>query len=197
MADTFKDLQKLDRCHLPLYISPSLPALSDASTDSYFPSLPQSLSPLLYSQLVKHVREMEDFETASKQDRVKLLSGNSRALIEEEKFRKNGKRKYEQITERIIAMAELLEQLTATAGASSPGGSTGGSTGGGFNDATTTSIPSSSTSSSSTCQLQLDIGPLDLSSLSSQSQSVLKGKVQWQEKLELMHLHTTTHGTRR
>ena len=146
---------------------------------------------------------MEDFEMASKQDRVKLLSGNSRALIEEEKFRKNGKRKYEQITERIIAMAEMLEQLTATAAASSPGGSgSGGSNGSGngsgFSDVTTTSsIPSSSASSSAAGQLHLDIGPLDLSSLSSQSQSVLKGKVQWQEKLELMHLHTTTHGTRR
>ena len=143
---------------------------------------------------------------ASKQDRVKLLSGNSRALIEEEKFRKNGKRKYEQITERIIAMAEMLEQLTATAAAASPGGSVGSSNnGGGFNDATTTAIPSASSSASSSSgghsvqghQLHLDIGPLDLSSLSSQSQSVLKGKVQWQEKLELMHLHTTTHGTRR
>jgi hypothetical protein len=134
VADTFRDLQKLD------------------------------------GQLVRHVREMEDFEAASKQDRMKLLSGNSRALIEEEKFRKTGKRKYEQITERIIALAEQLDQLTAGA------------------------CESSAASPAGTC---VDIGPLDLSSLSAQSHAVLKGKIHWQEKLELMHLHTTTHGTRR
>ena len=59
---------------------------------------------------------MKDFEAASKQDRMKLLSGNSKALVEEEKFRKAGKRKYEQFTERIIVLAEQLESLTATAG---------------------------------------------------------------------------------
>jgi hypothetical protein len=123
----------------------------------------------LDTQLVRHVREMEDFEAASKQDRMKLLSGNSKALVEEEKFRKAGKRKYEQVTERIIVLAEQLESLTATAGSG---------------DAVAVAAA-------------LDIGPLDLSCLSAQSHTVLKGKVHWQEKLELMHLHTTTHGTRR
>ena len=98
------------------------------------------------------------------------MSGNSKALIEEEKFRKTGKRKYEQITERMIAVAAILEQLAAANDGSSsplPGGSTGGSV------------------------------PVDFSCLSSQGQALLRGKGHWQERVELMHLHTTTHGTRR
>lgn len=54
-------------------------------------------------QLNKHIRDMEDFETTSKQNRSKLLSGNSKALVEEEKFRKLGKKKYEHITEKLVA----------------------------------------------------------------------------------------------
>ena len=42
--------------------------------------------------LIKHVQEMEEFEIYSKQNRAALLHGNSKALVEEEKFRKNGKR---------------------------------------------------------------------------------------------------------
>ena len=98
------------------------------------------------------------------------MSGNSKALIEEEKFRKTGKRKYEQITERMIAVAAILEQLAAANDGSSsplPGGATGGSV------------------------------PVDFSCLSSQGQALLRGKGHWQERVELMHLHTTTHGTRR
>jgi hypothetical protein len=54
-------------------------------------------------QLNKHIRDMEDFESTSKQNRSKLLSGNSKALVEEEKFRKLGKKKYEHITEKLFA----------------------------------------------------------------------------------------------
>lgn len=104
------------------------------------------------SQLVKHIHEMEEFENASKQDRMKVLSGNSKALVEEEKFRKSGKRKYEMLTEKLVQMAHQTQQYT-------------------------------------------EDGVLLTTSLSAHAQNVLKGKVN--ERIELMHLHTTTHGTRR
>ena len=46
----------------------------------------------LDNTLSSHVKEMEDFEESSKQDRVKVLKGNSTALLAEEKYRRNGKR---------------------------------------------------------------------------------------------------------
>ena len=104
--------------------------------------------------------------------RIKLLSGSSKALIEEEKFRKNGKRKYEQITERMIAIFNVLEQLNAKDGSSSP-------------------VPGSQSSGF------MPHIPVDFSCLSSQGQALLRGKGHWQDRVELMHLHTTTHGTRR
>jgi hypothetical protein len=103
--------------------------------------------------------------------RQKALSGSSKALIEEEKFRKSGKRKYEQITERMIALAGVLEQLNARNGSSSPFPEGHG--------------PPAAPAS------------VDFSCLSSQGQALLRGKGNWQERVELMHLHTTTHGTRR
>jgi hypothetical protein len=103
-------------------------------------------------QLSKHVVEMEDFEIASKQDRQKMLTGNSRGLMEEEKFRKNGKRKFEQITERLVQAAR-------------------------------------------SAQTHSDGMHMDISHLSQQGQDLLRGKIQ--ERIELMHLHTTTHGTKR
>lgn len=160
----------------------------------------------LDGQLVKHICEMEEFEAASKQDRLvvlqllshevlmvislpllltlttiyfnvdfpysqKALSGSSKALIEEEKFRKSGKRKYEQITERMIALAGVLEQLNARNGSSSP-------------------IPEGQGSLAASASV-------DFTGLSSQGQALLRGKGNWQDRVELMHLHTTTHGTRR
>lgn len=101
---------------------------------------------------------------------IKLLSGNSKALMEEEKFRKIGKRKYEQITERMIALAAILEQLAAV------------------NDGSSSPVPGGPATG---------FVPVDFSCLSSQGQALLRGKGHWQERVELMHLHTTTHGTRR
>ena len=93
-------------------------------------------------------------------------------MIEEEKFRKNGKRKYEQITERMIGIFNVLEQLNAKDGSSSP---VPGSQSNGF----------------------MPHIPVDFTCLSSQGQALLRGKGHWQDRVELMHLHTTTHGTRR
>ena len=104
------------------------------------------------NQLSRHVTEMEEFELASKQDRLKVLSGSSKALMEEEKYRKNGKRKFEQITDRLVMAAR-------------------------------------------TAQSYSDGMQMDISHLSRQGQDLLRGKVQ--ERIELMHLHTTTHGTKR
>ena len=113
--------------------------------------------------------------------RIKLLSGNSKALIEEEKFRKTGKRKYEQITERMIALAAILEQL-GSVGESTSNSPVGQGQGGSGSGSVLT--PSATVA-------------VDFSCLSSQGQALLRGKGHWQERVELMHLHTTTHGTRR
>lgn len=73
------------------------------------------------AQLVRHIAELEDFEERSKADRAKALSGSSKMLVEEEKFRRNGKKKYEAISEKLLALhAKLLALLgsastTATA----------------------------------------------------------------------------------
>jgi hypothetical protein len=101
---------------------------------------------------------MEDFEIVSKQNRAALLSGNSKALVEEEKFRKNGKLKYESLSKKILAAVEKASAL-----------SNGGNR----------------------C-ISL---PLDLSFVGTQTQLLLKGFKN--ERVELMHLHTTTHGTKR
>ena len=90
--------------------------------------------------LRRHVAEMDDFEEKSKQDRAKALSGelplpsqytvsttalayslmlghvivgNSRLLVEEEKFRKSGKKKYEQLSERMLQLFGRLNSLSA------------------------------------------------------------------------------------
>lgn len=68
----------------------------------------------------------------------------------------------------MIALAGVLEQINSKDGTSSP---TPGSTGGHIT--------------------------VDFSRLSTQGQALLRGKGHWQERVELMHLHTTTHGTRR
>ena len=71
----------------------------------------------------------------------------------------------------MIALAGVLEQLNARNGSSSPFPEGHGP-------------PAASASA-------------DFSCLSSQGQALLRGKGNWQERVELMHLHTTTHGTRR
>ena len=104
------------------------------------------------NQLSEHVNKMEEFEISSKQDRQKVLMGSSKALMEEETFRKKGKRRFEQITERLVQSAR-------------------------------------------TAQSHSDGMQMDISHLSQQGQDLLRGKIQ--ERIELMHLHTTTHGTKR
>lgn len=112
----------------------------------------------LDSQLTKHVIDMEEFEIVSKQNRSALLSGNSKALVEEEKFRKNGKLKYESLSKKILAAVEKANNLA-------------------------------------NCGNKCISIPLDLSFVGTQTQLLLKGFKN--ERLELMHLHTTTHGTKR
>lgn len=154
------------------------------------------------TQLTKHVTEMEEFEQQSKADRAKVLAGasifniyfsnfpnphvpnpsfpppfiatfhiffkstgNSKLLVEEERYRKNGKKKYEALCERLLHTGGLL-LLLARPDKAVPG--------------------------------ELDVA-LDFGSLSAQAQGLLKsrGLAEHRERLELMHLHTTTHGTQR
>lgn len=42
------------------------------------------------------------------------LAGSSKALIEEEKFRKSGKRKYEQFAEKLVGAASSLQRVSST-----------------------------------------------------------------------------------
>jgi hypothetical protein len=58
--------------------------------------------------LMKLMYELEEFEQTSKQDRMKLLQGNSKLLIEEEKFRKTSKKRYEQLTEKMVQLYQKL-----------------------------------------------------------------------------------------
>eukprot|EP01041_Mallomonas_annulata_P007618 gene7618-15601_t len=104
--------------------------------------------------LEKHISDMEAFETTSRNERDRVLKGSSKALIEEEKFRKNGKRKYEQLSEKLVTTYRHLRQYTH-----------------GEN---------------------VDISALGLSR---KAQDLLRGL--GTERIELMHLHTITHGTRR
>jgi hypothetical protein len=126
------------------------------------------------SLLLQHITDMESFELTSKQNRQKVLmgkppfpspslslpllplppslSGNSKALVDEEKFRKSGKKKFEIISEKLLEAARAAQACSA-----------------GF--------------------------PLDISRLSNAGQDLLRGKIQ--ERTELMHLHTMTHGAKR
>jgi hypothetical protein len=83
----------------------------------------------------------------------------------------------------MIALAALLEQLAASPSS----------------DVSSPSSTGSDLSGSGSSTQNASVGPvnLDYSCLSSQGQALLRGKGHWQEKIELMHLHTTTHGTRR
>lgn len=81
-----------------------------------------------------------------------MYLGPSKQLIEEENFRKNGKQKFTQLSEKLLQTVHLVQN--ASEGLA-----------------------------------------IDYSKLSSQGQDLLKGN--FQNRLELMHLHTTTHGTKR
>lgn len=85
--------------------------------------------------------------------------GNSKALIEEEKFRKTGKRKYESIIERLYA---------------------------GFLNAQGIIFDT-----------KFDLITSPILNLSNASQMAIKSNGKSIERIELMHLHTTTHGTKR
>lgn len=102
--------------------------------------------------LRKHIMDMETFESHSSQNREKLLSGNSKHLLEESKTRESNKHKYARISEKLIKSAHAANEC-------SPG------------------------------------IPLDISKLCPSAQDLLRGKIQ--ERTELMHLHSTTHGIRR
>lgn len=134
----------------------------------------------LDSSLTKHIKEMEDFESTSKQNRNKVLSGkwhgaknfmihalpffmvnlgSSKALIEEEKFRKTGKRKYEHIVEKLtVAFYQAQYYMAST---------------------------------------KSDLLSSPVLGLSHTAIAAIKGKGKSTERTELMHLHTTTHGTKR
>ena len=62
--------------------------------------------------LSKHITEMEAFEIISKQNRQKVLMGNSKALVDEEKFRKTGKRRFEQISEKLLDAARMFQSYS-------------------------------------------------------------------------------------
>jgi hypothetical protein len=104
------------------------------------------------ASLRKHIADMESFESNSSQNREKLLSGNSKHLLEESKTRESNKHKYARISEKLIKSAHAANEC-------SPGIA------------------------------------LDISKLSTSAQDLLRGKIQ--ERTELMHLHSTTHGVRR
>jgi hypothetical protein len=115
----------------------------------------------LDGQLTKHMQEIEEFESQSRQNRQRLLNGNSKALVEEEKVRKLSKRKYETVTEKMSQIITSIQHIGASH--------------------------------------DIDGAVVDVSRLahhlSPQGVDVLHGKMQ--EKIELMHLHSTTHGPKK
>ena len=115
----------------------------------------------LDAQLQKHVQELEEFESQSKQNRQRLLTGNSKALVEEEKFRKSSKRKYEVVTEKISQTISAIQHIGAMIDVDG---------------------------------LTVDVSQL-AQHLSPQGVDILLGKMQ--DKIELMHLHTSTHGIKK
>lgn len=119
--------------------------------------------------LIKHITELEEFEHTSKENRAKALSGNSKLLIEEEKFRKNAKKKFEMITEKMVQLYAKLNVLAS----------------GGYQQISA-SVLSSPTPTDSGAFIEVKI---DISGFSVQGQTLLKGGVS-KEKVELMRLHT-------
>jgi hypothetical protein len=105
-------------------------------------------------ELAEQVQSMETFEASSQQDRQKILSGSSKQLVDEEKFRKQSKKKFAGLSDQILNCVFAVRQL-----------------------------------SSERCKI-------DFSGLSPQTRELVNGGAV-QEKTELMHLHTSTHGTKR
>lgn len=124
------------------------------------------------SSLIRHINELEEFEQSSKENRAKALSGNSKLLIEEEKYRKNAKKKFESITEKMVYLYAKLNALSSGAQAHSSVGM--------------------SSPPPVQCLLQestfIEI-KIDITGFSIQGQTLLKGGVS-KEKVELMRLHT-------
>jgi hypothetical protein len=91
------------------------------------------------------------------------FTGNSKALIEEEKFRKNGKKKYETLSEKLMHHHQALLSLVSTP-----------------------------------LIVHFEMNSI-MQTISSQAASIIRAghNHKSQERVELMHLHTMTHGTRR
>lgn len=141
----------------------------------------------LDNTLTAHVKDMEDFEESSKQNRARVLKGNSTALLAEEKYRRNGKKKYEVITDKILAAGEALQTLLAAGG---NGGSSGSNS---------PNTPASTTGEeSSGGNIDHLLISIDLSELSARGNDFLSGKKVFNRDFsELMHLHTTNIGAGR
>lgn len=122
--------------------------------------------------LIKHIQELEEFENQSNKDRAKvLLSGNSKLLMEEEKYRKNAKKKYEVISEKLVNIFQKLINLTTST--TSP-----------INDGS-----SSDANFVANSGIMIEC-KIDLNCFSQYTQSILKNGIQ-KEKLELIRLHTS------
>jgi hypothetical protein len=130
------------------------------------------------SLYVKHITEFEEFETNSVKDRAKVLSGNSKALIEEEKYRKNAKKKYEVISEKLIQIFQKLISLTTMPFSSAMMTES---------TAPVATAPASTVSTSPVVMLECAI---DLNCFSQYTQNILKNGIQ-KERLELIRLHTS------
>ena len=162
-------------------------ALSDAVKELY----------RLDTQLVKHCIEMEEFEVQSKANRGKVLTGSSKALMEEERFRKTGKRKYEVLTDKMLQSMELVSLLTAS-----------------LEDYENDEKVNEEQEGQHQLQQKIHyddsnrkllVGLMGFASrasaesvalkLSHQGRQLLRGNRD--DRIELMHLHTTTHGTKR
>jgi hypothetical protein len=140
----------------------------------------------LDNTLTAHVKDMEDFEESSKQDRARVLKGNSTALLAEEKYRRNGKKKYEVITDKILAAGEALQILLAAGGNGSGSGSNSPNT------------PASSTGDGACVHTDHLLISIDLSEISARGNDFLSGKKVFNRDFsELMHLHTTNIGAGR
>ena len=96
------------------------------------------------------------------------FSGNSKLLMEEEKFRKNGKKKYEQITDKMLQVFHKLSALVTQ------------------NSTTATSPTAAGVGAGG-----IDI-KIDFTQLSPSGQALLKDK-KFKEKIELMHLKVSAN----
>jgi hypothetical protein len=112
--------------------------------------------------LCAQVNESREFERQSAENRGKKLKGGGTTLLEEERFRKNSKAKFNKLSERILLHLGKLNTLT---------GKAEGSQGIGLRAA------------------HIDVRP-DLSALSEQGKDLARGR--FKDKVELMHLQLST-----